>query len=184
MSAHFSIASDALGRIGTQKLEDNIFHMQDENQEVRNLPPAMLGFIMNNSMETGYARQRENYKKACEAEKDMERKIAKRKRALEKVIQEEKEKKARGRGVIYVGHIPRGFYKEQQYQFFSQYGKVTRVRLARNKKTGAYKGYGWVEFDDAAVADEVLLINPQPKALPYLLLLLLLLIALLATFPH
>lgn len=39
-----------------------------------------------------------------------------------------------GRGAIYVGHIPHGFFEEQMKKFFSQFGQVTRVRLARSKK--------------------------------------------------
>ena len=39
-----------------------------------------------------------------------------------------------GRAVIYVGHIPFGFFEEQMKQFFSQFGNVTRLRLARNPK--------------------------------------------------
>jgi len=36
--------------------------------------------------------------------------------------------------VIYIGHIPHGFYEEQMRGFFSQFGIVTRVRLSRSKK--------------------------------------------------
>ena len=61
----------------------------------------------------------------------------------------------RGSAVLYVGHIPYGFYEEAQFQFFSQYGKVTRLRLSRDPKTNRYRGYGFVEFEDAAVAHEV-----------------------------
>jgi len=36
--------------------------------------------------------------------------------------------------VIYLGHIPHGFYEEQMKGFFSQFGNVSRIHLARNKK--------------------------------------------------
>ena len=36
--------------------------------------------------------------------------------------------------VIYLGHIPHGFYEEQMRGFFSQFGTVGRLRLVRNKK--------------------------------------------------
>ena len=36
--------------------------------------------------------------------------------------------------MIYIGHIPHGFYEEQMRGFFSQFGIVTRVRLSRSKK--------------------------------------------------
>ena len=41
-------------------------------------------------------------------------------------------------GVIYVGHIPHGFYEVEMRKFFSQFGRVTRVRLARSKKAIFY----------------------------------------------
>lgn len=39
--------------------------------------------------------------------------------------------------------------------YFSQFGKVTRVRVSRNKKTGASKHYAFVEFASAEVAEIV-----------------------------
>ena len=39
-----------------------------------------------------------------------------------------------GGAVVYLGHIPHGFYEEQMKGFFSQFGTVTRLRLARNRK--------------------------------------------------
>ncbi|XP_062520276.1 MKI67 FHA domain-interacting nucleolar phosphoprotein-like [Corticium candelabrum] len=57
-----------------------------------------------------------------------------------------------GRGVMYVGHIPHGFYEEQMKKFFSQFGHVTRVRLARSKKTANSKGYAFLEFEFDEVA--------------------------------
>jgi len=55
-------------------------------------------------------------------------------------------------GVIYLGHIPHGFYETEIREFFSQFGTVTKVRLSRSKKTGGSKGYAFVEFacDDVA----------------------------------
>ena len=37
-------------------------------------------------------------------------------------------------GVVYVGHLPHGFYEEQLKSYFSQFGNVNQVRVARNKK--------------------------------------------------
>jgi len=56
------------------------------------------------------------------------------------------------RGVIYLGHIPYGFFEDQMRKFFSQFGIVTRLRLARNKKTSNSKHYAFVEFLDPVVA--------------------------------
>ena len=44
--------------------------------------------------------------------------------------------KIRGSAVVYVGHIPEGFYEEAQMKYFSQYGKVLRLRLSRDKTNG------------------------------------------------
>ena len=37
-------------------------------------------------------------------------------------------------GVVYVGHIPHGFFEEQMRKYFSQFGTVTRLKLSRSKK--------------------------------------------------
>lgn len=58
-------------------------------------------------------------------------------------------------GTIYIGHIPHGFYEEQMQQYFSQFGKVLRLRLARSRKTGKSKGYAFVEFENEEVAKVV-----------------------------
>src|ERR1700761_3268704 len=39
--------------------------------------------------------------------------------------------------------------------YFSQFGTVTRLRLARNKRTGAAKHYAFIEFESGEVADIV-----------------------------
>jgi nucleolar protein 15 len=39
--------------------------------------------------------------------------------------------------------------------YFKQFGRVTRLRVSRNKKTGAAKHYAFVEFQSAEVADIV-----------------------------
>ena len=41
-------------------------------------------------------------------------------------------------GVMYIGHIPHGFYERQMRSYFSQFGKVTRLRLSRSKKVRNY----------------------------------------------
>ncbi|KAG6036520.1 hypothetical protein E4U41_005622 [Claviceps citrina] len=59
------------------------------------------------------------------------------------------------RGVVYIGRIPHGFYEHQMRQYFSQFGPVTRVRLSRNKKTGASKHFAFVEFAESSTAEIV-----------------------------
>lgn len=58
-------------------------------------------------------------------------------------------------GVIYIGRIPHGFYEPQMKAYFSQFGSITNLRLARNKKTGASQHYAFIEFASSAVADIV-----------------------------
>ena len=71
-------------------------------------------------------------------------------------------------GVVYLGHIPHGFYEAQMRGFFSQFGDVSKLRLSRNKKTGRSRHYAFIEFADRHVAavvaetmDGYLLCNKQ-----------------------
>ncbi|KAI8879437.1 RNA-binding domain-containing protein [Backusella circina FSU 941] len=56
------------------------------------------------------------------------------------------------RGVIYLGHIPHGFYEKEMRGYFTQFGNITRLRLSRSKKTGNSKHYAYIEFESADVA--------------------------------
>lgn len=58
-------------------------------------------------------------------------------------------------GVVYVGRIPHGFYEHEMRQYFSQFGEINRLRLSRNKKTGASKHFAFVEFAEASTAEVV-----------------------------
>jgi len=55
-------------------------------------------------------------------------------------------------GVVYLGHVPHGFYEKEMRAFFSQFGAVTKLRLSRSKKTGRSKGYAFLEFKHEEVA--------------------------------
>lgn len=55
-------------------------------------------------------------------------------------------------GVMYLGHIPHGFYEKQMAGFFSQFGRVLRVRVSRSWRTGKSSGFGFVKFADKDVA--------------------------------
>ena len=59
------------------------------------------------------------------------------------------------RGVIYIGHLPFGFAEPQLKTFFSQFGEVTQIRVARSKKTQRSQNYGFIEFLDPIVAQIV-----------------------------
>lgn len=56
------------------------------------------------------------------------------------------------KGVVYLGHIPHGFYEDGIKAYAKQFGNVTRVRVARSKVTGRSKGYAFVEFRNPDVA--------------------------------
>ncbi len=45
-----------------------------------------------------------------------------------------------------------GLYARSCAGFFTQFGRVTKVRVSRNKKTGAAKHYAFLEFASAEVA--------------------------------
>lgn len=54
--------------------------------------------------------------------------------------------------VVYLGHIPHGFYEHQIKGYFSQFGDVAKVRVSRSKTTGKAKGYAFLQFESAKVA--------------------------------
>ncbi|KAL2021569.1 hypothetical protein VTK56DRAFT_7068 [Thermocarpiscus australiensis] len=57
------------------------------------------------------------------------------------------------RGVMYLARLPHGFYEHELREYFGQFGEVTRLRVVRNKKTGASRHRAFIEFADAEVAD-------------------------------
>lgn len=56
------------------------------------------------------------------------------------------------RGVVLIQNLPKGFFEKQLKKYFSQYGVVTRLRLARSERTGGSKGYAYIEFKYPEVA--------------------------------
>ncbi|KAK9897757.1 RNA-binding domain-containing protein, partial [Cystobasidium minutum MCA 4210] len=58
-------------------------------------------------------------------------------------------------GVIYLGRIPHGFYEDEMRSYFEQFGEVSRLRLSRNRSTGASKHYAFIEFAHSGVAEIV-----------------------------
>lgn len=57
--------------------------------------------------------------------------------------------------VVYLGHLPFGFFEKQIRGFFTQFGSVGRVRVSRSKKTANSRGYAFVEFHDLECAEVV-----------------------------
>ncbi|KAJ3128561.1 Chromodomain helicase DNA binding protein, partial [Physocladia obscura] len=58
-------------------------------------------------------------------------------------------------GVVYLGRIPHGFYEKEMKSYFSQFGTVLRLRLSRNKKTGASRHFAFIEFETPQIAQIV-----------------------------
>lgn len=77
--------------------------------------------------------------------------------------------------MVYLGHIPHGFFEDEMRGFLSQFGDITRLRMSRSKKvgsshsflsffnshdrfdsqTGRSRGYAFIEFASKGVAEIV-----------------------------
>ncbi|OIT38981.1 hypothetical protein A4A49_16619, partial [Nicotiana attenuata] len=57
--------------------------------------------------------------------------------------------------VLYIGRIPHGFYENEMEGFFKQFGTIKTLRIARNKKTGKSKHFGFIELESPEVAKVV-----------------------------
>lgn len=74
------------------------------------------------------------------------------KKLLKKKEAEEENEKP---GVVYVGRIPHGFYEYEMREYFKQFGTILKLRLSRNRKTGASRHYAFIQFESLTVADIV-----------------------------
>eukprot|EP00696_Hemimastix_kukwesjijk_P009077 gnl/Hemi2/21508_TR7160_c0_g1_i1.p1 gnl/Hemi2/21508_TR7160_c0_g1~~gnl/Hemi2/21508_TR7160_c0_g1_i1.p1 ORF type:complete len:204 (+),score=54.62 gnl/Hemi2/21508_TR7160_c0_g1_i1:106-717(+) len=63
-----------------------------------------------------------------------------------------KKEETKPSSVIYVGHVPYGFFEKQMRGFFTQFGDIIRLRISRSRKTGGSRHYAFIEFADAEVA--------------------------------
>ena len=57
------------------------------------------------------------------------------------------------RGILYVGHLPKGFNETELKNFFQQFGQVTKLRVSRSVKTARSRGYAFLEFAERKVAE-------------------------------
>ena len=48
------------------------------------------------------------------------------------------------KGIIYIGHLPKGFNETELKSFFTQFGVVSKLRVARSPKTARPKGYAFL----------------------------------------
>lgn len=72
---------------------------------------------------------------------------------LDKRLKQQQKKINDKRGIVFIKHLPHGFFEEQLKNYFEQFGKVTRLRLGRSRRTGGSKGYAFVEFEYPEVAE-------------------------------
>lgn len=96
-------------------------------------------------------------KSASKAAPQAEKKIKKtasemRVRRLSRRFHKLKVKSGKGRGVLYVGHLPKGFNETELKNFFTQFGEVTKLRVSRSVKTARSRGYAFLEFAEKKVA--------------------------------
>jgi nucleolar protein 15 len=82
----------------------------------------------------------------------LEKLSKKEKKAIRKAAEKAADEKP---GVVYIGRIPHGFYENEMKAYFSQFGNILKIRMSRNRKTGASKHYAWVEFESKGVAEIV-----------------------------
>ena len=61
-------------------------------------------------------------------------------------------RRSQSSGIIYLSHIPYGFYENEMKDYFSQFGEVTNLRLCRSVKTGRSMGYAFIKFKHSEVA--------------------------------
>lgn len=72
---------------------------------------------------------------------------------LEKKMNKKLKRQRPERGVVFIKNLPHGFFEEQLKAYFGQFGKVTRVRLARSPKTTNSRGFAYIEFQFPEVAE-------------------------------
>ncbi len=51
---------------------------------------------------------------------------------------------------IYVGNIPFSASEDDLQDLFATYGEVTSVKFINDRETGRFRGFAFVEMDDAA----------------------------------
>lgn len=57
---------------------------------------------------------------------------------------------------LYVGNLSFSATEEELRELFEQHGPTTSVRIITDRETGRSRGFGFVEFEDAANADKAL----------------------------
>jgi len=60
---------------------------------------------------------------------------------------------------LYVGNLPYSVTEESLEALFSQFGSVESTVIIKDRETGRAKGFGFVEFEKQADAEEALELN-------------------------
>jgi RNA recognition motif-containing protein len=60
---------------------------------------------------------------------------------------------------IYVGNIAFSTSEDDIRNLFSQFGEVNSVKFISDRETGRFRGFGFVEMDDAAAREAVQALN-------------------------
>jgi nucleolar protein 15 len=96
--------------------------------------------------------------RAIEEESEVLKVVSKKSKKSEQVPPKSKKNSADSTNdscVVYLGHIPHGFYEKQMYNFFNQFGKVVQLKHYKNLKTNRTKGYAFIKFESPEVASDV-----------------------------
>ena len=60
---------------------------------------------------------------------------------------------------IYVGNLPFSVSETEIRDLFASYGDVQSVKLINDRETGRFRGFGFVEMDEAAAGEAIRALN-------------------------
>ncbi|KAK0674456.1 hypothetical protein QBC41DRAFT_733 [Cercophora samala] len=128
-----------------EPVEEETLNVEEEDEEVDADTQALVEALDSDNEEEQPTRISETFQKGQDVGKIPKSKKAKK----------EKEVKASSGnpGVVYLGRIPHGFYEHELRSYFGQFGEISKLRVVRNKKTGASRHRAFIEFAEAEVAD-------------------------------
>merc|ERR1711893_115576 len=89
-------------------------------------------------------------KSAEEVQKTAIKRVKKDKKAGKKSDKKSQPKKP---GVLHIKQLPRVLDEQDLKEYFSQFGRVEKVKLARSSRTANSKGYAFILFKDGKVAE-------------------------------